>query len=199
MTNALPEPEGRVAVVDLDGRPLSPCSPAKAAENITLGLADWRADGVLHLRYRPLAYRAVYRRVLKRDRFRCAWCGAVGSTLDHVVPVSWGGQARLDNCVVACRACNHARHELWPSEFAARMGFKPTHPVITAVLADEAARFAASEQAVRRRRIEECRSKDEAQVWAAVRRDGHLPRQPMAIAMASRVGVLAPHPLLYLP
>jgi hypothetical protein len=156
-----------VPVVDLDGRPLSPCSPERAEENIAQGLARWREDGALWLRYRPLAYRQVFRRVIRRDGYRCAWCGGFGSTLDHVIPVSWGGQATMKNCVVACRACNHTRNNLWPSRFAERLGVSPTHPVITAVLAREAELFDAADRAILRRPVESCRSKEEAQVWAA--------------------------------
>lgn len=161
-----------VPVIDLDGRPLSPCSVGRAQENIDEGLARWDADGVLHLNYRPLAYRRIYRQVYRRDGYSCAWCGGPGSTLDHVIPVSWGGQTSMDNCVVACRACNHSRNNLLPSEFLTWTGLTPRHPVVQAVLAHEKRLLRAADRALRHRPIQSCRSKEEAAAWAAYR-SGH--------------------------
>ena len=108
---------------------MTPCSPAKAEENLLLGLADM-VDGTLKLRYAPMAYRSVFRAVVRRDRLQCAWCGTPGSTIDHLVPVSRGGQSRLDNCVVACRSCNHSRNNRLPSAFAHATGMTPRHELL---------------------------------------------------------------------
>jgi 5-methylcytosine-specific restriction endonuclease McrA len=55
---------------------------------------------------------------------RCHWCnrrcrlvrnrprgnyGVLDATLDHVVPVSRGGETTVANCVMACWKCNHDR------------------------------------------------------------------------------------------
>lgn len=67
-------------------------------------------------------------RVLKRDRFRCRYCGAHGSEvelhIDHVQPVSAGGTNHPSNLVTACRSCNLGKHaevpdwepctDMWP-------------------------------------------------------------------------------------
>lgn len=49
-------------------------------------------------------------RVLRRDGFRCVYCGAMpGSALlhvDHVMPVSKGGGSHPQNLVTACQDCN---------------------------------------------------------------------------------------------
>lgn len=50
-------------------------------------------------------------RVLQRDGFRCQYCGrapADGAVLqlDHVVPVSSGGETTEDNLMTACETCN---------------------------------------------------------------------------------------------
>ena len=164
-------PKITVPVRDPDGRPLTPCSPEKATANVADGLADLR-DGVLHLRYRPLAYRRIFRRVLARDGLTCAWCGEPGSTLDHIIPVSYGGQAAVDNCVVACRACNHMRHNVLPSRFLAATGFRPTHPLILRVLEHEAAAVRNTRRQLARRAVDTCRSKEEAQVWVESRQPG---------------------------
>lgn len=39
----------------------------------------------------------------------CHYCDGPGGTIDHVVPKSRGGQTSPENCVPACRECNHAR------------------------------------------------------------------------------------------
>lgn len=48
--------------------------------------------------------------ILERDKFRCRYCGAGPDDdvleLDHIVPVSKGGQPTIDNLVTACRTCN---------------------------------------------------------------------------------------------
>ncbi len=49
--------------------------------------------------------------VLRRDGFRCAYCGrgereGVKLHLDHVVPVARGGKTEIDNLVTACATCN---------------------------------------------------------------------------------------------
>jgi hypothetical protein len=159
----LPDP---VPVVDLDGRVFTPCTPEKARQNVEQGLAVLEG-GVLRLRYRPLAYRRAVRRVLRRDGYRCAWCGGFGSTVDHVIPVCWGGRTVPDNLVVACRACNHSRHNALPSVFLGWTGMRPTHPVILRVLRDEARLVQEALAALDRRPVESCLSKEEAQVWAA--------------------------------
>lgn len=36
----------------------------------------------------------------------CAYCGDTPTTVEHVTPVSAGGDTSIDNCVPACRTCN---------------------------------------------------------------------------------------------
>ena len=194
--------DARVPVMDLEGRILTPCSPARAAQNLADGLGVMREDGTLWLQYRPLAYRRIFREVQRRDAFVCAWCGASGSTLDHVIPVCWGGQARRDNCVVACRSCNHARNNLLPSRFREIMGVSPKHPVIRHVLENEAALVEAADRAIMTRPVKSCRSKEEAQVWAAFhsgnpeRINREPPREMLTRIRSSK---LEPHPYFYIP
>lgn len=48
--------------------------------------------------------------ILKRDQFRCRYCGADFKTatlvVDHVFPVALGGEDSEDNLVTACHDCN---------------------------------------------------------------------------------------------
>ena len=158
-----------VPVVDLNGRPLSPCSPEKAQQNLEDGLAIMQ-DGVLRLNYRPLGYRRIYRLVRRRDGLVCAWCHQPGSTLEHVLPICWGGRTSLDNCVIACRACNHSRNNALPSAFVRWTGFRPSHPVILRILRHESDALTAAEKSLKTRPLSSCISKEEAQIWVAYHR-----------------------------
>jgi hypothetical protein len=166
---------GQVPVVDLGGRPLTPCSIEKAEQNLRDGLATMSPDGVLHLNYRPLAHRRIYRQVQRRDGWLCAWCQSPGSTLDHVIPICWGGQTALDNCVIACRSCNHSRNNALPSTFVRWTGFRPTHPVIRHILDDEKGALKRAQEALETRPLSSCLSREEAQVWVAFHAD-HIDR-----------------------
>ena len=159
--------DGKIAVIDLKGIPLTPCSPEKAAQNVADGLATLDVDGILHLNYQPLAYRRAYRQIQRRDGWRCGWCGEAGTTLDHVIPLCWGGQTTLDNCVIACRACNHSRNNALPSAFLRWTGFRPVHPVIRHILANEKDMLRLAEEALASRPLSSCVSREEAQVWLA--------------------------------
>lgn len=48
--------------------------------------------------------------ILKRDGFRCRYCGAAATSkplhVDHVVPVAEGGETIAENLVAACADCN---------------------------------------------------------------------------------------------
>lgn len=58
--------------------------------------------------------------VLRRDGFRCVYCGLVaaetgtGLTIDHVVPVALGGDDKPGNLVAACRDCNSGKASIQP-------------------------------------------------------------------------------------
>jgi 5-methylcytosine-specific restriction endonuclease McrA len=55
--------------------------------------------------------------ILRRDRFRCHWCGGRATTVDHLLARAEGGP-RYDpaNLVAACQPCNSKRG----AELAAR-------------------------------------------------------------------------------
>ena len=88
---------------------------------------------------------ALRARVAAADHQRCAYClsseGITGLplTIDHIQPISLGGETVFDNLCLACRTCNefkashnasidpltgedvplfHARHEQWHDQFA---------------------------------------------------------------------------------
>lgn len=62
--------------------------------------------------------------VLRRDGYRCAYCGSSDGPfdIDHVVPVSQGGATHEDNLACACASCNRSKGSRTPSEWIALKG-----------------------------------------------------------------------------
>lgn len=59
-------------------------------------------------------YRRNRQTVLRRDGYRCQWCGkdlhGADATVDHLVPISSGEiHNDIDNLIAACRSCNSSR------------------------------------------------------------------------------------------
>ncbi|SDR71661.1 HNH endonuclease [Agrococcus carbonis] len=65
------------------------------------------------------------RGVLDRDRRRCAYCGGPGATIDHIQPVSRGGESSWLNTITACVACNGAKGNRTPAEAGMPLRFEP--------------------------------------------------------------------------
>ncbi|WAL69143.1 HNH endonuclease [Amycolatopsis cynarae] len=73
------------------------------------------------------------RGVLLRDGYRCAYCGHRADTVDHIVPVSRGGErASWLNTVAACggsaRSCNARKADRLPEEAGMRLRVTPRVP-----------------------------------------------------------------------
>lgn len=67
--------------------------------------------------------------VLRRDRFRCQYCGAREKlTVDHVYPKSRGGRDTWDNLVAACTSCNNRKGNRTPEEARMKLRRKPFRP-----------------------------------------------------------------------
>lgn len=50
---------------------------------------------------------------------RCAYCPQPGATVDHVIPISRGGQDAPDNVVPACLSCNSSKNDTPLAEWLA--------------------------------------------------------------------------------
>jgi hypothetical protein len=55
-------------------------------------------------------------RILKRDNFRCQYCGGTPQEgyilhVDHIVPVSKGGETTEENLITACFVCNEGKSD----------------------------------------------------------------------------------------
>jgi hypothetical protein len=64
-------------------------------------------------------------RILKRDKFKCVYCGSQRDlTIDHVIPRSRGGKNTWANMVTSCGKCNHKKGDRTPEE----AGFVSVYP-----------------------------------------------------------------------
>lgn len=77
---------------------------------------------------RPHGDRATRAGILRRDKWTCGYCGERGSTLDHVIPQSRGGEDTWDNLITACAACNHAKADRTPVEAGMKLLWLPYAP-----------------------------------------------------------------------
>jgi len=68
--------------------------------------------------------------ILRRDGHRCQFCGRtdVPLTVDHVLPVSRGGEDSWDNLVCACVDCNNKKGDRTPEEARMPLRRKPMRP-----------------------------------------------------------------------
>lgn len=68
--------------------------------------------------------------ILRRDGHRCQFCGRgdLGLTLDHVIPVSRGGEDTWENLVCACVDCNNGKGDRTPEEASMPLRRKPMRP-----------------------------------------------------------------------
>lgn len=66
--------------------------------------------------------------LLRRDDFRCAYCGRQAETIDHVVPRSRGGTHTWENCVASCMRCNHSKADRLIEELGWTLRCEPLPP-----------------------------------------------------------------------
>jgi len=71
------------------------------------------------------AIREIYRRAREEEAVRCHLCGGlipIGQRhVDHIVPLSRGGQHSVRNLEIACAECNLRKHTKTPAEFRAAL------------------------------------------------------------------------------
>ncbi len=66
--------------------------------------------------------------VLKRDNYKCCYCGRSAKTIDHVMPRSRGGANDYLNTVAACFPCNNKKDNKTPKEAKMPMRWQPYVP-----------------------------------------------------------------------
>ena len=98
--------------------------------------------------------------ILERDQHRCRYCGASVKgnryQIDHVYPVSKGGETSIENMVVACPSCNIRKFNsigIWPN------------PIYQHGQISRAVRLAENRE---KRRIASCFQENETPLWMLV-------------------------------
>lgn len=140
---------GHVLVLNQDYSPIGTCNVQRAITLVFLRKADLISDhpdrklrssdeayewpSVIRLkRYVHLPYRSVIlsrKNVLRRDGFRCQYCGSSHAiTIDHVLPKSRGGPDTWENLVAACIPCNNKKGSRTPEEAGLKLRNKPYRP-----------------------------------------------------------------------
>ena len=68
--------------------------------------------------------------ILRRDAHRCQYCGRgdVTLTVDHVLPLSRGGDETWENLVTACVSCNNRKGDRTPDESQMPLRRRPMRP-----------------------------------------------------------------------
>jgi len=71
--------------------------------------------------------------IKRRDNYTCQYCGKIQDrkklTIDHVVPVSKGGESSFANCVAACYKCNNKKNNSLLSQTTMKLRRKPACPL----------------------------------------------------------------------
>ena len=148
---------GHTLVLNQDYRPIGVCGVARATTLLLLEKADLIVDkseykvrsadrafpwpSVIRLkRYISMPYRTVIlsrKNVLRRDRFRCQYCGSAHAvTIDHVLPKSRGGRDSWENLVAACIPCNNRKGNRTPEEANMPLRDKPFRPTHVTFIRD---------------------------------------------------------------
>jgi 5-methylcytosine-specific restriction endonuclease McrA len=66
--------------------------------------------------------------LMRRDNYRCVYCGRRAETIDHVLPRSRGGQHAWENCVASCTICNHQKADRLLEELGWTLAVPPAVP-----------------------------------------------------------------------
>lgn len=92
------------------------------------------------IRYRPKNIKVNRRRIFKRDKSTCQYCGSKKHlTIDHVIPRSRGGGNTWTNLVACCSGCNVYKGNRTPKEAGMKLLNKPYEPsIFSSVFYEEA-------------------------------------------------------------
>ena len=93
-----------------------------------------------YIRYRPTNLKVNRKRIFKRDKSTCQYCGSKKHlTIDHVMPRSRGGENTWTNLVTCCSRCNVYKGNRTPKEANMKLLNKPYEPsIFSSVLYDDA-------------------------------------------------------------
>lgn len=93
-----------------------------------------------YIKYRPTNLKVSRKRIFKRDKSTCQYCGSKKHlTIDHVLPRSRGGGNTWTNLVTCCSGCNVYKGNRTPKEANMRLMSRPYEPsIFSSVLYEEA-------------------------------------------------------------
>lgn len=138
-----------VLVLNQNYEPMSVCSAKKAIILLYLGKAEmverheqlvrsvtivFPLPSIVRLgHYIRVPHKRILltrKNILKRDHYRCQYCGKDKSplTIDHVIPKERGGQDVWENLVAACTDCNNRKGNSTPEEAGLVIFKKPRKP-----------------------------------------------------------------------
>jgi hypothetical protein len=94
---------------------------------------------VNYVRFRRNAIKVGRRRVMKRDGYKCGYCGSKKNlTIDHIIPKCKGGDNSWKNLVTCCSNCNNSKGDKTVEEAGMKLKTKPYEPTIfSAVISEE--------------------------------------------------------------
>lgn len=83
-----------------------------------------------YINYRGYEIVLSRKNILRRDEFRCQYCGQHDPqlTLDHVVPKRHGGKDTWENLVAACIRCNNVKGDRTPEQAEMPLLKQPKKP-----------------------------------------------------------------------
>lgn len=143
-----------VLVLNANYEPLNICNTPRAIGLLLVGKAvivqngrglihtamyTYERPSVIRLQYmvnRPHPHvRLNKREVMRRDEYRCQYCGRYSAhlTVDHVVPRRKGGKFSWENLVSACPQCNRRKGDRTPQEAGMHLHTFPVRPPATAM------------------------------------------------------------------
>jgi len=139
----------QVLVLNQNYEPLQICNVKRAMIMLLLQKAEMvESDGaVLHsvnrsfplptvvrvkryISYRGYEVVLSRKNIMRRDEFRCQYCGSTDGqlTLDHVVPKRRGGGDTWENLVAACIRCNNVKGDRTPEQAKMPLLKQPKKP-----------------------------------------------------------------------
>jgi len=82
-----------------------------------------------YIKFRPTNLKVNRRRIFKRDKHTCQYCGSKRNlTIDHVIPRSRGGGNTWTNLVTCCSKCNVTKGNKTPKEANMPLICQPVEP-----------------------------------------------------------------------
>lgn len=142
-----------VLILNVNFEPLHVCNTKRALNLVLSGKAEMILNGrgvvrstsavfevpsvirLSHMIKRPRPRISLSKReVLRRDDFRCQYCGRGTRhlTIDHVIPRHQGGPHTWQNLVAACSTCNRRKGGRRPAEANMQLRRLPDEPKATA-------------------------------------------------------------------